>query len=52
MFIFKIARAVATHVLVQSEPLLQFQVSKKENNVVNFDIISKPEALDVENLKS
>jgi hypothetical protein len=51
--LYKIGRAIATHVVAATEPkqLLQYQVFRKEDNGIRIDMISKPESLDIEDFK-
>lgn len=52
--LYKIGRAIATHVVAATEPkqLLQYQVSRKEDNGIRIHMISKPDSLNLEEFKS
>jgi hypothetical protein len=51
--LFKITRAVASHTAVdtKNQELVQFQVLNKDNKVIDLNMISNPEKLDLEDLK-
>jgi hypothetical protein len=51
--LYKIGRAIATHVVAASEPkqLLQYQVFRKEDNGLKIDMISQHDSLFIEYLK-